>query len=600
MTDVIDTVLQQAQAVAFAIPEVGPVIAAGASILDAIYDAMTGNSGPHPVTYTLDKAVTDLQNNLEAFIQQQQSDDNLVTVGTWQDKRAVIERAIGNRTSAADVQQATAGVHFVNTDKEFDHLFVALGDSLADDMSKPHTAPPGVAWTSDPCCADVPAPLNAATAATVRQLETYALARTTHHSLCVSALRFGATQLGISDDRWHEVDNAARQSLDDGLQEAVFHLCRIIPALEAAFVNNPAAAKTAAGSLTAGQEAAWNVAFTHAVRTQNSNTFLDQLSKDGFVDATTASALATYRSLLTTYRASLDGLRAPALVPKYPYDETAPATAPSPAPAPNPSAAPLGPRAPKTARFLYQTGAKGDYFDVTADPTVAGGGGSGLVATQNAGSAKSGIYYQLGGTGVNGVFTDRFTKAGLLATVQSDLGVAYDKHYGTGTFAADAKDDPTTKAPRQDRLTSLLIPYNPAPPIDGNVIAMVYSAAPLLGPGGITDKAAYKQIYTDALDAIATWNADPFGTPFEFLRITMLSTGTNAGSAAGATLFETSAAMIVEAVNDALKAHTNLASLIVLVNSNSATGDNERKAFDKAAAAKGVTSTLTGFDLPIT
>jgi hypothetical protein len=195
---------------------------------------------------------------------------------------------------------------------------------------------------------------------------------------------------------------------------------------------------------------------------------------------------------------------------------------------------------------------------------------------------------------VNGLFTTQLTLAGQLTTVQQAVVAAYNARFN-GEYSADAGDG--TTATRQDRLTSFLIPVtSPANPIEDRIVAMVYSASPVLG-STITDTNTYKQIYRDALDAIAQWNAKH--PTIENLRVTMLGTGINATTPSAA-LNAQAAGLIIDAVLEALSAQPLLATLTILVNTNDVTGGAERAAFTAAATGKGVTPTVDGFDLPIT
>ena len=89
-----------------------------------------------------------------------------------------------------------------------------------------------------------------------------------------------------------------------------------------------------------------------------------------------------------------------------------------------------------------------------------------------------------------------------MTTVNHALQAAYDAKYGGGCFAADS----SVASPRQDRLTSLMVPVSEGSPIGDNVYAMVYSVGPQLGLYGIVDRNAYKQICVDALNELSRWN----------------------------------------------------------------------------------------------
>ncbi len=356
-----------------------------------------------------------------------------------------------------------------------------------------------------------------------------------------------------------------RTRLEESLEAAVAHVDPIATFLAAASTSTVTQAKAIAASIA--DPVARNLAFSQQLRT---------LRHAAFLDVTTAKKITWYASIADTFRQTLSNLKKSPLPAKQGGQTSGPAQGGS-----------LGPRLPKTARFLFETSATGGWVDVVANPTVA----PGYVATQNAGSAKPRLYYEIGGLGVNGTFSTQLTAAGQLASAQAAITTAYDAEYGAGSFAADGAANPT----RQDRLTSFLIPLSPAAPVEDRIVAMVYSAAPELG-GTIVDTAAYQQIYADALDAIAAWNTKH--PTIENFRVVMLGTGINAGTPSPA-LNQQAAGLIVDAVIAALKAKPSLQTLNILVNTNDTVGGGatERDAFTAAAKAKGVTPTRAGFDI---
>ena len=105
--------------------------------------------------------------------------------------------------------------------------------------------------------------------------------------------------------------------------------------------------------------------------------------------------------------------------------------------------------------ILFETSSGGDYVGVLKNSELV----NGQIASQDAGSSNSGIYYQVGGGGVNGLFADALNgakhaiKAGpLCISVNAALPVAYDNHFGKGAWSQDSSSG------RGDRLTSFYIP----------------------------------------------------------------------------------------------------------------------------------------------
>ncbi len=241
-------------------------------------------------------------------------------------------------------------------------------------------------------------------------------------------------------------------------------------------------------------------------------------------------------------------------------------------------------------RFLYESSPTGEWVDVLSDSPLT----QDSVASQNAGSSNAGIYYQVGGGFLNGIFATDLKKAGQLTTVNQALQAAYNARYGSGSFATDS----SAASPRQDRLTSLIVPVSEGTPIGDNVYAMVYSVGPQLGLHGIVDRNAYKQIYLDALNEISKWNkANPKAVIKNF-RITMVSTNAY-GNGSKALRFD-SATLILEAVKDAAKSNPSLTGITILINSNYRVDPPaEPEAFDAAAKAAGANGNSAGFDLRI-
>ncbi len=234
-----------------------------------------------------------------------------------------------------------------------------------------------------------------------------------------------------------------------------------------------------------------------------------------------------------------------------------------------------------------------DYVAVLSDTHVAT---TGKLASQDAGSSNPGIYYQVGGGGVNGLFADALG-ASETKIVNTALVAAYDAKYGAGSWPRDSGGGANSP------LTSFFVPVDPAnsTKVGSRVAGIVYSVGPVLGRQGITDKAQYRSIYTDGFTAVADANAA--GAGVTAVRITMLSTGIYAQHVDDRTLlFDTSAALILDAV-DAAAAASAAADFpdTVLVNARiDANGKGkEVDAFTNAARARGVPVTGAGFDLTV-
>lgn len=559
--DLTDVIFQQAQMVFFAIPGAGPGLAAITSILGAINSSVGGSRQ----TYSIEQAIDDLGTYIINTMKSMASDDNLNTINGWQNKRAQIQSDTRLWATTGDAAIATADEAFFLNLPDYTKMWATFGDVATPDTGDPATTTSTTSSTGTASSTSdtPPAPANAAR---VTDLELYITARVSYHSLATALLMLLARAEGGVTDDWLKVGSPVRTRLEESLEAAVAHVDPIATFLAAASTSTVTQAKALTASIT--DPVARNVAFTQQLRT---------LRHAAFLDVTTAKKITWYASIADTFRQTLANLKKSPLPAKQGGQTSGPAQ----------GGGGLGPRLPKTARFLFETSATGGWVDVVANPTVA----AGYVATQNAGSAKPGLFYEIGGLGVNGIFTTQLTAAGQLASAQAAITTAYDAEFGTGSFAADGAANPT----RQDRLTSFLIPLSPAAPVEDRIVAMVYSAAPELS-GTIVDTGAYQQIYADALDAIAAWNAKH--PTIENFRVVMLGTGINAGTPSPA-LNQQAAGLIVDAVIAALKAKPSLQTLNILVNTNDTVGGGatERDAFTAAAKAKGVTPTRAGFDI---
>ena len=220
--------------------------------------------------------------------------------------------------------------------------------------------------------------------------------------------------------------------------------------------------------------------------------------------------------------------------------------------------------------FIFESTAQGSYVDVLACSAKL----EGCISTQNAGSSNAGIYYQVGGGGLNGIFTAALSNAGVLSDVNHELINCYNARYGEGSYDDD-KDSAS-----QERLTTLLVGLPRGSGIGSKVIAMSYSVGPKLSAEGITNRDQYAGIYRDAVAQCAGWNKTR-DSKIDALRITMLSTGIYARNVDNPTkLMHDSAELIIKGVHDAVMQDLENAPNTILINSRYTHGDKERSAFN--------------------
>ena len=540
-----DVVLAQAQMIAFAIPGAGPGIAAALSIVTALYDWMQRATAA-PARYSVEAAIADLGLVFDQELVNIKTEDQVTTILSWQQKRVDFVTDRQNWTTTGSQSIADACEAFFLNDDAFNTVFTALGD-IAPSEDDPTPAPP-----------NAPAPV--ITRDQVEALGRYSMARTAYQSVCVAALQLLARSKDLVPERdWLTVHSPIRSRFEASMQAAIDHLTPIVNMLVDARTNDVARAQAKAASET--DTITRNQVFAQEYR---------RLTLAAHLDASTPAIIDRCQTLLPTFQATLDAVRKQPLTPINPA---------------GPTGGGMGPRAPKTARFVFELGAS-TWIPVFDDSTVS----AGTLVTQDAGSTDVGMYYEVDGGGVNGEFKKALVASGGLKDANDAIATAYKGKYGAGEYDKDSKS-PT----RQDRLTSFLIPVNPISPVGSTVLAMIYSAGPKL-TGPITDTAGYKQIYADALAAIATWSVANT-TQVDNFRVTLLSTGIYGGPA----VMAQAAGLVIEAVIEALSApQSPLSTLTILVNSNESAGGLERIAFTTAAAASpwNVTASLQGFDVP--
>jgi hypothetical protein len=246
-------------------------------------------------------------------------------------------------------------------------------------------------------------------------------------------------------------------------------------------------------------------------------------------------------------------------------------------------------------QFLFESSENDKYVDVLADSELV----SGSIVSQNAGSSDRGIYYQVGGGGLNGEFETAL--GGQVANVNAELRKAYDAEFGAGLYDKHSSDPLSLPPLDSPPLGSVLVPVSPGPQVGTRVIGMVYSVGPKLDPSGAGLTAeiipAYTRIYLDAMTRIAL---SP--TKVDGFRITMLSSGIYRGNAPIPKFAEAAADCIITAVRTGIKAHpAALKGLAILINTNrTAEIPMELAAgFTEAAKALGVEVTSSGFSIPV-
>lgn len=209
----------------------------------------------------------------------------------------------------------------------------------------------------------------------------------------------------------------------------------------------------------------------------------------------------------------------------------------------------------------------------------------GAVVSQNAGSTNPGIYYQVGGGGLNGIF-ERALGPQQVVSVNNQLQIAYDAKFGEGRWAKDSKEPPSHLP-----LTSLHVPVEAG----NNCIGMMYSVGPMLTRHGLTapsEKSRYTQIYADAINEIANTDSN-----INAFRITMLSSGIYRGDAPLADFADAAAGCIIDAVCTSVIAQPlALSQFGILINTDhNAPFPTELRGFKNAATARDAVITSNGF-----
>ncbi len=248
---------------------------------------------------------------------------------------------------------------------------------------------------------------------------------------------------------------------------------------------------------------------------------------------------------------------------------------------------------PGLLRFRYETN-NDKWVGVVANSVLGGG----RVVSQNAGSNDDGIYYQVGGGGINRVFHDTLdTSPSQLDAANTALSDAYDAHYGDGSFMQDSLMLP------DDKRANLVIPLvSSQGQVGSEVKAMLYTVGPKLDPAMALQDAAmrkeYVQLYADAFTAVLDWNAShPATEKVDFIRLTFVSCGIYAnGTKNEQQLFDDAASCMIDAAMQVLGKRPELSNLGFLVNCRGTFSDNgvaavstdtslERNGFNNAVQA---------------
>ena len=256
-------------------------------------------------------------------------------------------------------------------------------------------------------------------------------------------------------------------------------------------------------------------------------------------------------------------------------------------------------------QFLFETTKNHDYVSVLADSALV----QGDIASLDAGSINPGIYYQIGGGGVNGLFA-RALGATLAASVNTSLQAAYDARFGAGAW--QKAQDPSAPPPL---LTSFFIPLpanasSTGHSVGKSVAGIVYSVGPMLPTLKSLDPKQYEQIYVDALAGVAEHNAAVAkggnGSPVVALRLVMVSTGIYGPQPPDGKEAEAVRCAVAGLILDAVCAVAKTAAAkdlptTMLINCATVAGRKtpsyEIDAFTNAAEARGITVTSEGFEL---
>lgn len=558
--DITELVLGQSIMVAFAVPGAGPVLAAGLSGVEAFYQVFIKT---YPTaSWSAAQAIEDLGDKIGKMLKNAATDDRFAKIESWQKEAVKVSQEITRAGSPIFLQDKTNfatlqhGIEDFHNDKSYDEVFGWFDTLQGEDE--------------------------------VANLELYFVARAAYQNVCFLKLQLNALLKKFKNGGplpgYAEIPNLIIDDFYNSLSEGIAYGQPKWAALDHAFQHSvdEARAKSIKDYPNPQDSLQRNKAFAAE---------LNKLRHDAHLEVTSEKSVAHMQAFLEAFSATKDYLEPFTADNQSKADSAKIAAAMTAAQAVRTKdLKAFGPKPSNAVRFLYESSVTGEWVDVLSDSPL----NQDSVASQNAGSSNAGIYYQVGGGFLNSVFATDLKKAGQLTSVNQALQAAYDAKYGSGSFAADS----SAASPRQDRLTSLIVPVSEGSPIGDNVYAMVYSVGPQLGLHGIVDRNAYKQIYVDALNEISRWNkANPKAVIKNF-RITMVST--NAYGNGTTALRLDSATLILEAVKQSAKADPSLTGITMLINSNYTVDPPlEPEAFAAAAKAAGATGNSAGFDLGV-
>ena len=563
--DTVDVWLSQATVVAYAIPAVGPVLAAIASITQALHDAY-GKSDVPP-RYTTRQAIADLGTKIQELLEKQSHDQLMSVINGW-------ELAVTNMKKETDdwVDQPDRDLNSFVDDRLADFeenldFDTAIASFSNEDKSEER----------------------------VKSLDTYFKMRTAYHAVLQAKLEWVARIYNVPDIKGSDgtVSKAAwctlggdfvnpiREGLLKSLSDSADYADATVTMLEKAYkdlddFNENTVAK-------AKNPLERNKLITKKMRALNASAHLQYADED---------QVKRYRTFLKVYAATLKGLKESPTTNDWKHLKTSDSGNQPSAGQKKPSGNKLGTRQTNTVRFMYESDANGGWVKVLSNSAIS----PGHLVSQDAGSNDSGIYYQIAGGTINQQFATELDDAGLKSAANKDLIRQYNQKYNN-------EYDQDSNNARQDRLTSFLVALdNDSIQGGSDVVAMMYSVGPKLGNTGITDESAYKQIYLDAFAAIDTFNQkalnNNFG-PIVNFRVALLSTSAYAGFSDPVKLKAQAAGLVADAAIASLTAFPSLKDLTILINSNENMGGAERVAFETTAAKRGVTPCDDGFDLPV-
>jgi|GEM_PF-2866999 len=556
--DTLDIVCQQATMVAFCIPGVGPALAALTSIAGALHDSY----GKHdqPQRYSMPQAIADLGTSMQQMLVGVENDTLLDAVRGWESETISIHKETKNWVDDDSVAARTVVLNRIaafEEDLDFNTKLGFFGKDGDDSKSQLR----------------------------VQNLGNFFHTRTAYHAILQAKLAWITRAFNLPKDQWCHISGdlilKLRTNFVDSHSDACDYAEDTVKMLEDAYEELDTYTEQKIQGVT--DPIQRNKLLTKKLRALNQTSHLNFATRE---------QVKHYRVLLQTYGESWKELKKESTNSHW---ATAIGQTGGGKPASRTITTKLDKRPANCLRVVYETDAGGGWVGVLKNSPLKQSTSNakviGPIATQNAGSSDSALYYQTGGSGLNLAFDLALTKSGEQINVNKALKSQYNKKYNN-SWATDAK------SARQDRLTSFLIPLDPTAQKGGDdVYCMVYSVGPKLS-NGITDEAAYQQIYSDAFTELAAHNrAFP---PIENFRLTLVSTLLYAGQSDLATLSSHAARLVIQAAKAAATTDSSLANLTLLVNSNETTGGVARVAFDSAATTLGLTPTDEGFYVPLT